>query len=309
METILNTNRFSTIEVLRLDFIDLNDWEVLKKKRNKRSLEIGGVHQMLDEEDFACELLRWESVSVSEGFDGNSTFGYDDAFDYVETEQPITSGQMAALFQHITEESKMKCLEISGYDLRNPDSEAFANCSKLEEIQLDLCELNSDQMAAFFKECAERTKLKKFYLGFALNFEHHGFHQLHHVDPTLFASGISNIEKVTLHSFGGAHRQMEELFKTISKESKIKEITLRQSWCLAGVDPDVLAIGLNKLEKVDISNLNLEKEQLEKIFQQILIKSNLKKLDIRFNSNFMNIDNYQKVLEAAKRKITTLLHT
>ena len=69
----------------------------------------------------------------------------------------IRDGQMEAFFQSFTDKSKMKCLTITGYDLRKIDIDASAKCSKLEKIKLDMCELNSAQMSDLLKQCA-RTK-------------------------------------------------------------------------------------------------------------------------------------------------------
>ena len=61
------------MRTLKLSFLNLNDLAVISKKRNMKSFEIGCVHQILDQEDVAFELLSWESVSLFDGNDGDGT--------------------------------------------------------------------------------------------------------------------------------------------------------------------------------------------------------------------------------------------
>ena len=214
----------------------------------------------------------------------------------------IRDGQMEAFFQSFTDKLKMKCLTITGYDLRKIDIDASAKCSKLEKIKLDMCELNSAQMSELLKQCAQRTNLKQLNLGFWFNFR-----QLELVDPKTFALGVTKIDKVTLNSNRKTYPHMEELLQSIDKETKMKDLTVPGGY-LTGVDPDILAIGVNQLEKVDLSYTHLGKQQIEKIFQQIMIKTYLKRLDIRGNLDLKYVHNHQKLLEDAKRKIDILIH-
>ena len=127
------------------------------------------------------------------------------------------------------------------------------------------------------------------------------------MDPKTFALGVTKIYKVTLNSNRQTYPHMEELLQSIDKETKMKDLTVPGGY-LTGVDPDILAIGVNQLEKVDLSYTHLGKQQIEKIFQQIMIKTYLKRLDIRGNLDLKYVHSHQKLLEDAKRKIDILIH-
>merc|ERR1719244_1422968 len=130
------------------------------------------------------------------------------------------------------------------------------------------------QLSKLLKQCAVKSELKML-----------AFHsvKLKGVASTVFARGICNIEKVVLDCGNNKTEWIEEMyremFETIGETSKLKYLELH-SQDLTFVDPIALALGVNKLENVVLSNCFLENVQPEEILQQILRKTNLKKLNI-----------------------------
>merc|ERR1712208_280017 len=66
-----------------------------------------------------------------------------------------------------------------------------------------------------------------------------------------------------------------------------------------GVDPDILAHGVNQLEKVNLSSSKLTSVQIGKLLSQTLKKSKLKYLDISQNENICDFPS--EVAEVTKK--------
>jgi hypothetical protein len=69
---------------------------------------------------------------------------------------------------------------------------------------------------------------------------------------------------------------------------------------LESVNPDILARGINNLERVKISKNNMTELQFRKIIKQMMVQTNLKMLDLRGNRDLPAICNIQTLLEKVK---------
>ena len=128
----------------------------------------------------------------------------------------------------------------------------------------------------------------------------------------MFAKFFIKIEKVSTelhHEYGDFHtvKQVEELFETIGGNSKLKDLNISGSE-FTFVNPDILARGINKLERVNISNTQLEIKQLEKIFHQTLVKTNLKVLDVSRIRNIPHMNDSQGIMEKVKNKVDVFVN-
>ena len=70
------------------------------------------------------------------------------------------------------------------------------------------------------------------------------------------------------------------------------------------MDPDILARGVNQLEKVSISYTELTEIQIEKILSHALKSSKLKYLDLSDNKN---IELFSNLLADVKKKIPVVI--
>ena len=91
--------------------------------------------------------------------------------------------------------------------------------------------------------------------------------EVSHVEPNVFANFFNKIKEVGLWLTDNdlhTDEQLEELFKTIDDRLKVLDFS---NINLSKIDPDILARGFNKLERINISFSFLHPFQFEKIFK------------------------------------------
>ena len=171
--------------------------------------------------------------------------------------------------------------------------------SKLNSCSLFyLDDTNNDSLkpkiVELFKICSIKTNLKELRLAFT---------DLTFVDPIIFTTVVSSIEKVSLQNSVLSLPQKEKMFEGLaSGKSKMKVLNL-SNVNISGVHPDTLAEGINNLQQVKIRSTDLTSEQAEKLLLQCMKKSSLKKLDIGGNRDIYLVKNIRNIVEAVKSKI------
>ena len=285
VETILNTKRFSQLQSLCITVLNRANLSVIRQKPNIRCLEIDKVDDGLDKDHFAEGMLGLEAVALTGGDDNESR------------RTSCRVELMATLLIKMSNErsrNKIKRLTLAEYDLSSLDPNIFGNCfSQLDSLSLDYCHPTPAQMSALFTRCTTKTNLKKLQLNYV---------ELEAVDPDIFSQGIRNIHQVTFCSRWPSDNQIEKMFESLSEKTNLKELDLNGK-DLSCVDPDILAHGVNKLERLDISFTQLTKHQLERIFQQAVVKTSLRYLDITGNINRFGLDIKQEVQDVLKKTV------
>ena len=128
---------------------------------------------------------------------------------------------------------------------------------------------------------------------------------LSNVETELIALVFSTVEKVVLgDGIDIQDEQLDELFDKLTDDTTLKNLEL--SVDLSGLDPDILARGVNQLEKVSMRYTELTEIQIEKILSHALKRSKLKYLDISDNKN---IELFDKLLADVKKKIPVVIDT
>jgi len=288
LENILNTKRFSELKVLGIPILDKNFLALIRQHPNIRCLEFAEVDVGLDKDDFADVLVTLESIKF---------FGKDDLDDDYDDDKNTCENkeQLMALFKKMLDDegkaSKLKKLVFDCGDFSSIDSNVLVKgLNQLEELELlDAYTMTSEQTSAFFSTCAVKTKLRK------IRFQSWN---LEKVDPELIALVFGRMEKVEFDAgVKNENNQLERLLESLDAETKLKD--LRVFGYISSVDPDILALGVNQLEKVDLSSTNLTSTQIKKLINQTLKKSKLKYLDISQNENVQ--DFYKEVAEVRKK--------
>jgi len=98
------------------------------------------------------------------------------------------------------------------------------------------------------------------------------------ISPELFASALSNVEKVDLSDKYTTKEQMEALFKAMVKEDiKVRQMLIFECEC-EGVEPELVGNALSRLESVNIG-VRFETKQLTSILENAVDdQSKLKKI-------------------------------
>jgi Leucine-rich repeat (LRR) protein len=131
---------------------------------------------------------------------------------------------------------------------------------------------------------------------------------LSHISPDIFAKALTKLEIVQISEAFLTSDQLEALIKYMNKESNIKQLGIANN-DVSKMDSDEFAKALNKLEKLDLSGTNFgDQEQPSAFFKQMVASTNLKVLDLGFNSFGNNNNRFfnPKVFARALNKIENL---
>ena len=125
---------------------------------------------------------------------------------------------------------------------------------------------------------------------FSAILEHEGIRELNisqneisKVNPETLAKAVNSMEQVNLFNAKLTSMQCEALFQQMSQDTKLKILSIG---CvnISGINPEVLAIGLNKVRIARLCNTDITTKQLEALFRAMKTKSELKEVDLGHNN-------------------------
>jgi len=181
-----------------------------------------------------------------------------------------------AIFQAASKLYRLK--KINGLDSVNLSSVKpglFAKgLTKLEDVTLGDTGITNHQKQALFREMCLNNKLKS--LDFYSN-------NLSSVEPGLFARAINRLESVNLCETDITDDQKQALFTAMSQNSQLKKLDLSGN-SLSYVKSKLLAMGMARLEVVQLSDTDITNEQAQAIFSVMCQNSHLKSLHLDCNN-------------------------
>ena len=146
--------------------------------------------------------------------------------------------------------------------------------SRLKEANLPGTQLTKQQLEAIFTAISTGTsQLRTLYLQ---------NNNLSSVEPPLLARAVSSLENLNLSYTQLKRHQLETILTPLSVEAPCLKILNLRSSPMSSVEADLLARAVNNLEEVNLSSCQLSKKQAEAILTESLMKTSLKRLDIRF---------------------------
>ena len=122
------------------------------------------------------------------------------------------------------------------------------------------------------------------------------------VNPETLAKAVNTMEQVNLFNAKLTSPQCEALFQEMAQDTKLKMLSIG---CvnISGVNPEILAVGLNKVQTARLCNTAITKEQLEALFRVMAKRSELKEVDLGHN-NLATVNT--EVLAHGIKKIETV---
>jgi len=217
--------------------------------------------------------------------------------------------------------AKLKTLDISrcylheiSIDIESIDPEAELLSEllvKIEVVNANRAVLSDEQWLRIFQgigEC-EKLKMKTLIINTTEEVDEEDvIADLSHISPDVFARAIGNLVTVQVADACLKTDQLSALIKTINNSSKVKNLSLANN-DISEVDSEELASAANKLERLDLSGTNFgELENLDIFFRQMTKSTNLKLLDIGFNTLGKNNNRIlnPKIMARALNKIEDL---
>ena len=189
---------------------------------------------------------------------------------------------LQSLFARMSqEESRIRKLNVTGNNLSSIAPDVLgAAVTKLEEIRIGHTNLTREQVQAIFSHLHERCHLTRLYIPFI---------DLFTVQPEIFASVVSNIEKVDIGNTKLQQHQATELFAaTSTKKARLKNLIIRGN-DLSGVPATVFAKGVSQIEVIDMECANINTQQASLLFSFLLEEKPLRKLSL-IRNNLSEVD-------------------
>ena len=204
----------------------------------------------------------------------------------------LRPNQLKTIFDYMSVKTKMKSLNLS-LNLESVDMKifdvAFRNLTKLSLNGLDL--LNISQLEQFSENLDKSCKLKNLMLS---NID------AQELPPGLLERVVTKVSAVDLETVEMTVDQLEQIFHTISiGSSTIKQLGLCDIDDIHEINPETLALGINKLENFGFAFVGdnvFTEDQTKEIFKVMSQGTCLKMLGT--TSNLMPLewmDNIDKV--------------
>jgi len=181
------------------------------------------------------------------------------------------------IFRAVWQNQALESLNIYHFNMHCIDPEIISNIpAKLKRLVMDDTGLSEDQTQAFFSGITRNDTLTSLtYLSLVLI-------DLSGVEPDTLAKALAKLKSVAFTECDLDCEQVEAVLKMIAKKSNITEMMLTGSenepLDLTEVSPDILALDVNKLERFNLNNAVVTREQADKLLQQVLVKTCLKSL-------------------------------
>lgn len=175
-------------------------------------------------------------------------------------------------------------------------------CSRIQVLKISQVFIQCGQLAELLTAVTEmQTSLHTLGLSRLGSSCPHG-HTSCPLPPLLLGQAANCLTRLTLDNLGFTcsltGEQMEEFFKALQNDTKLKELILSSIPAFVTVNPHVLTEGLRKVKKLVLSTVNLSLEQANSLFCAIKTgTTKLKELSIYFKP--INTYNELKNLEAS----------
>lgn len=178
------------------------------------------------------------------------------------------------IFRAVWQNQALESLNIYHFNMHCIDPEIISNIPvKLKRLVMDDTGLSEDQTQALFSGITRNNTLTDIELVLI---------DLSGVEPETLARALAKLRRVSFTECDLDYEQVETVLKMIAKKSILTEVLLSGSedepLDLTLVNPDILALAVNKLEGFNLSNAVVTREQADKLLQQVLVKTCLKSL-------------------------------
>jgi len=172
------------------------------------------------------------------------------------------------LFETLESLSKLTNLWMhDGIDLTTLDTSLVVNTVlTIKTVHFRMCKLTAEQLNTLFVAINETTKLQTLTLDGV---------DLSGVDKDILAAGVNQLQRVQLlYRCKLTAEQLNNMFGTIDETTKLQTLTLNEV-NLAGVDKDILAAGVNQLQRVELHWPRLDTRQVTALLTQAARKTHL----------------------------------
>lgn len=172
-------------------------------------------------------------------------------------------------------------LDLQGVNLSEVSAELLATALyPLEKVDLTFTKISSEQAEYLFAYFENNPPVRMREASFkAIN--------LSNVNPSIFASNISRLEKVNLSFTELTPDQLTHLFDTLVTQNDVNLNNIEFfSVDLSGTSPRLLGKALVTMEVVSLSNTELRFEHIQSFFEEIVKSIYLKELNLDFSELF-----------------------
>ena len=188
----------------------------------------------------------------------------------------ISCEQSTSLLIALEGETRLRALHLDSANLSEvPPTVLPRAVNKLRELGINGDSLTFDQMDALYRTLARGTRLRKLTLTNS---------SLFGVDAEVVGKVATQVEELQLVNCGLTRQQGEAIFGAIKVGGKLKVLELKDD-CLSKMDPQIMAIGVNRLLRVVLGSTedqlyHLKNIQMRKILTQSLQRTLLKVLKL-----------------------------
>jgi len=247
LKTILSMKRFSKVKIFR----------VVRIKASCKELESISSSKVVNLRLSKCML---------KGIQPNVLSKVVNSLDIVDFDHSRTNSfQLKCLLTSITEETKLKYLNLSNIDLSNVNPEILGEAvTNIHEVHLSMASqasLSTNQLKSIFERILhfQDSKLK------VLNLERN---VLYNVPSDLLAYGVNGLTKVNLSGVDIFREQIIEIFEVLANDTELKSLDVSET-NLSNVRPKSLISSIMKLEELILMNVTISNDQFTSICEEI----------------------------------------
>jgi len=187
----------------------------------------------------------------------------------------ITDDQKQALFEAMSQNCKIKKLDLSGNNLSSVEPGLFSRAvTSLVNVNLSYTKITNYQKHMFFTAMTQNCQLKT--LGLSCN-------NLCSVEPRLFARALTGLVDVNLCNTHITDEQKQALFTAMSPNCKLKTLDISEN-NMSSVESEMFANAVSRLVDVNLCLTNITLDQVQALFIAMSKNFQLKKLDLCCNN-------------------------
>ena len=162
-------------------------------------------------------------------------------------------------FQLMAVETNLKTVELEQADLTSVPPKVFSQAlARLQSVDLSAVEVRQDQVVALVERVAQGSSLTHLDLS---------SHDLSSIPPHTLARAVTSLKKVDVSSCSLSERQVHAILLGLATGSTTKELYMTQTPGLASVPPEILAAGVNSLQRVALPRLS--QHQVERLWDEV----------------------------------------